>query len=389
MKEKPKTEETMYKTPDGSSVYYSGGKILRREFSDGSNEFYNEKGKIISRTGKDGKNIPVDTIPENPENTEKEEGKIKNEKKPFFTKRMVKIGALAAGLAVGGYGAQKGGEYAGKYMGEKRSDIPITEKEKDIKKESETFYKSPVTDMTAEATRLKEKAEEERVEKIKAGIQAEFDKEEAKRKISFSNELVKIKAERSAPIVTPEPVPKTHEEIMAAIEAKIMRGEKITASEASMHNLELMKRPVRVATGMPKPSGEARGVNYTYNNAPRVINPAPTQAEKTLEINPFHLKPKILEEVEEIYENKLEEIFPQDTLKVWKSVKDQSAYEWTSNPENHQEEYGSLVSFLERLKDTTSLNPRSGVRGKTESIEKYIERALQYAASKKLLDNVK
>jgi len=41
-----------------------------------------------------------------------------------------------------------------------------------------------------------------------------------------------------------------------------------------------------------------------------------------------------------------------------------------------------LHSHLKTLQETTGLKPVSGIRGTPESIEKYMERVLQYAASK-------
>lgn len=99
----------------------------------------------------------------------------------------------------------------------------------------------------------------------------------------------------------------------------------------------------------------------------------------------------MLEKVNDVYEKNIAKIFPIDTLRSWMKVQNKSAYEIMSKPENklHGKDK-DLYAFLNKIKKVTGLEARSGISGGyPESIKRYVERGLQNAASKDLLDNFK
>jgi hypothetical protein len=294
----------------------------------------------------------------------------------------------------------------GKKVGWWGNDAPkkgITQKDTS-KKEASVPYVSPVTNITAEMKKVTDKPPTLTPEEIIAKIKAEM-------RAIHSNELAEIRAAKSAPIVAPKPAPtKTREELLADIRERLTSGGRVTADEAMMHNRDLMSRQSVIQVGKTIQLGgqttaeridnksapieeKPAGVNYIYNTPGGVNfnNQIPTQAERAQLNNPYNLSVKTLEKVEEVYEGNIEKIFPNDTLKTWRSIKDKSAYEFMSKTESRvQKEYRSLFSYLEQLKKTTGLSPRSGARGvKPESIEEYIGRASQKAEKEGNLDAVK
>ena len=329
-----------------------------------------------------------------------------NDKQPFYKNKWLQVGALVALLAT---------DIAGKKIGWWGNDAPkkgITQKEA-IKKETNVPYVSPATNMTEEMKKVTDKPPTLTPEEITAKIKAEFEKEKAEMRVLHSNQLAEIKAAKSTPVVAPKPTPKTHEELLADIRERLTNGGRVTADEAMMHNRDLMSRPNVIQVGKTIELGgktpaeridnksapiermkeSPAGVNYFYNTPGGVNfnNQAPTQAERAQLNNPYTLSAKTLEEVEEVYERNIEKIFPNDTLKTWRSIKDKSAYEFINKTESRvQREYKPLFSYLEQLKKITGLSPRSGARGvESESIEGYIGRASQKAAKEGNLGDVK
>jgi hypothetical protein len=163
-----------------------------------------------------------------------------NEKSRFLTKRKLQVAALIAGLGIGGYGGKKAIDHLN-YL-KKHTPVKKVEQKAGAKKETRPIYKSPATNLTEEATRLRE-------EGIRAEIKAKFDEELARKQIEIDTikaKLVeaKIKAAKAAPVVQPKLAPKTREEVVAEIEMKIQKAlaegkdpnEAITADEASIHN---------------------------------------------------------------------------------------------------------------------------------------------------------
>lgn len=329
-----------------------------------------------------------------------------NDKQPFYKNKWLQVGALVALLAT---------DIAGKKIGWWGNDAPkkgITQKEA-IKKETNVPYVSPATNMTEEIKKVTDKPPTLTPEEITAKIKAEFEKEKAEMRVLHSNQLAEIKAAKSTPVVAPKPTPKTHEELLADIRERLTKGGQVTADEAMMHNRDLMSRPTVIQVGQTIELGgqttaeriddksapirrmkeSPAGVNYTYNTPGGVNfnNQPPTQAERAQLNNPYNLSAKTLEEVEEVYERNIEKIFPNDTLKTWRNIKDKGAYEFMSKTESRvQKEYKPLFSYLEQIKKITGLSPRSGTRGvKSERIEEYIGRASQKAAQQGNLDDVK
>lgn len=357
-----------------------------------------------------------------------------NEKKNFFAKRKWEIATLLAALGIGGYGAKELGEFAGKYVGGKDAGRAQTKKiqQEDAKKETGKVYTvSPETNLTALAkaaqTNATEQASakkplepapasktpapniEEKLAAIKAELKAESEKELAKKQAELDAKLAaieaarkkleekfdKIKTEKSALSVSPKPASENAEE----------KARRIT-DEAMKHNIEIMRRQARTVAertrpmdtepkvkeeAVWRPTGALGGYITTlppsqYDNP---MNTANSTIEKMQADNPFNLSREMLEKVEEVYEDSLEKIFPTETLKTWRSIKDKSAYELMSKPENKvPKAHKLLFSYLEKLQKTTGLEPKSGVRGRTQTIEKYIEGCLQKAAKDGKLSEV-
>ena len=199
-----------------------------------------------------------------------------------------------------------------------------------------------------EAEIAREKAEAERV---KAETEAKAEKEKADRiakyKAQEKKQEVELKAEQARVIAEA----KARAEVLAKIHAEKPR--------------------------------EYGGYVKTYNPyAAFAGGHVPRKIEKAAD-NPYKLSTKTLEKVDEVYSSNIEKIFPNDTLKSWRAVKDQSAYDLMRKTESEIEPSQKFLhSHLKTLQETTGLKPVSGIRGTPESIEKYMERVLQYAASK-------
>ena len=450
--------------PDGSVEYIKEGRVYVRVLPNGIRESYDEKGKLYSRRDSKGETIPIETplptteskkseptkpsginliipkitevdttvkmpraIPEleeaaapatpNPEEKigTEDSATPKPEKKPGFFRRNALRLALATGLAFGGgLGAKKVGELTGDMAGRSPSKkiLKVENKEKE--------KKAPIPPAKKLAPEMAPAPKPANIEK--AEVEPKVEETEytpSGKSPSYSRyDQVTVTPEPTAEIKTVEkakaavlekmekkPAPKTHAEMIAEIQAKILRGENLTGEEADMYNREI---PILRAKAAAERTAEAMksvervnttegGVVHPYNpvrpggyGGPGGFAPFYPEMKKGVEKNPYHLTDKGLEHVEEIYESAIAKIFPNDTLKNWKIAKDKSAYELLSRGENKAPiAQKSLVSYLKKLKETTGLEPRSGVRGTAETVERYMERALQSAASKDLLDQLK
>ena len=161
----------------------------------------------------------------------------------------------------------------------------------------------------------------------------------------------------------------------------------------------MTEREVRRPTSQPPREDVYGGAGHIWANnpyfdpyAPSRNIPVPNPAMEEIPTNnPSHLNPKMLEKVAEVIDNNVEKIFPgADTLEIWMKVKNENAYKLMNTPEDKVDQlHKPLFNYLKQLKEATGLGPKSGVTEmKPESVEKYMERALQNAASKKLLDTL-
>lgn len=350
----------------------------------------------------------------------------KEKKKPFYRNKWLQVGALTALLAtdVG---------ITGKKSGWWESNAPTgkTEQKNNIKKETAGIYTSTVTNLSTEVEKIKAEEIKNKAESDKklADQQAEIDA--ANQRTRNAEEMsarikAQMQAEKSAPVVQPKTI--TREELLAGIEQKINLAIKegkdvntvLTSDEARMWNIHLINDRSVIRTGntiqtggteiktLPKTpdqppaeqgrkitggSVDAGGFNYVFSSNPNGINfdtPAKIHPNENTEKNPFNLTPKMLEKVEEVYENNIDKIFPNDTLQNWKSIKDKSADEFMGKPESKIKKIQKpLYDYLKQLEETTKLKPKSGIlRDKPESIETYMERALQKSAQDGKLDTV-
>lgn len=412
--ENPTKKIGQHTTPEGVEEFYDQEGILGvRVFPDGVAESYDKNGKVINRTDREGKDIPIDT-PEpdmegkkaDPElaTTEEEIVNSSNKDKPGFLRR----NALRIGLAIGlGLGVGGGVKKAIDHVDQKEKDAPAKKVEKkDTKKETNPTYVSPAIDLSAEATRLKKETEEKkRTEEITAKVRAE------------------LEAKYSAPAVPQKPVQKTRAESIAEIRKLMVEGTALPDEIAEVRRYdrkeqeklkkqspapEVAQTAIERTIQISKPPEPLARQNVYYGGTPRTGSgnyyggtPIPTEfsygisrrnfaPEKHPELNnPFHLSKEMLEKVNDVYEENLVKIFPIDTLRIWRKVQNKSAYELVNTAENKvPKAHKILFSYLEKLKTTTGLEPRSGVRGQIESIEKYIERALQKAAKEGKLKEV-
>ncbi|MEK7539175.1 MAG: hypothetical protein AAB595_00830 [Patescibacteria group bacterium] len=186
------------------------------------------------RRDREGYLIPIDVPNSHTSEAQKSFEKTYNGSS-FFTKNRVRatIGALAAGLGI--FGGYKGGKKLGWWDSHTPTGKKIEQKV-DVNKKTGT-YTSPATNLSAEAKKLAN--EPLTVEQIRAKLQSEYEKKLAEKETAFSNQLAEFKATNSAPTIPPKTRVETYEEIIAGIEAKLTKGEPITADEASIHNVHI------------------------------------------------------------------------------------------------------------------------------------------------------
>ena len=333
------------------------------------------------------------------------------EKKRFYENQWLKVAALAALLTADV-------KIAGTNLGWWGNSAPTgkTEQKNTAKKETEGIYMSTVTNLSAEVEKIKIQEEKNKAEADKKLADQQAEIGAANQRAQKAEEMAaRIKAqmqvEQSAPVVQPKPI--TKEELLAGIEQKIMtaikegRDPNLTSNEATMWNMHSMnERPTSmtggaIQTGQKEqvppqlsitPEQPAMGGFIISRSGPGVNfdTPAKIHTNENVEKNPFHLTPKMLEKVEEVYGENIDKIFPNDTLQNWRSIKDKSASEFMGRPEGKIKKIQKpLYDYLKQLEEKTKLKPKSGIlRDQPESIEKYIERALQKAAQEEKLDEV-
>lgn len=442
--------------PNGDTDYFNAEGMLYRKTDRSGNETMKIipstkelEPRIIKDTPEAAPVVPPEPSEINPEPNlspapENTATPVPPSKKNFWEKRSTQGGLLALGAgaaALLGHQVGKELDWWGNDAQKKAPDIKNVGSVETDKSTDIPFVAPGSIDLTKEAIRLQQKAEAEKrlakaEEKIKE-IQEKFEaaekaaQEAAAREALLNNRLSEMEKVKSAPVAPPKLEPKTHQEIVDEIIAKIDRGESITADEASIYNREIPRLKAREAARraaeislIPKPptlggfviSGPVTPYNQPLetlqgNEIPRPPTPRgmvisgpvdgapnpgivtpyqPPGIERTpikvvKEVNPFQLSPKMLADVETAYENSIEKIFPENTLKNWMNIKGKNAYEFMSIKENAVSKNYKLWNYLQKLKTVTGLEPKSGVRGSVESIEKYIGRALQSAASRNFL----
>ncbi len=302
------------------------------------------------------------------------------------TRKTVQTLTAAAMLGGGGYGAKKVIDYIG--QGEKDTAGKIEEKNI-TKNETGEIYTSKATNLTEEAEKIKRVATEtpSTPEPVSATPAVKgptydrydqpFEPKQALTKKPTTEEIKKKKEKEienkkteSASIVAPKPPEKRRE---------IDEGEQINPYQPPKNIKEQVNG---TEGGFVTPYGAT-----SYSPPVNFGNFAPPGMSAE---NPFHLSDKMLDEVEEVYENNMEIIFPNDTLRLWKKIKNKSAYELMNALESKiPREHRALFSYLKKLEEKTGLGPRSGVRGGTETIERYMERTLQKAKQKGIIDELK
>ncbi|KKQ21293.1 MAG: hypothetical protein US33_C0005G0003 [Parcubacteria group bacterium GW2011_GWC1_36_9] len=306
------------------------------------------------------------------------------------TRKIVQALTASAMLSGGGYGVKKTVDYM--RQGEKDTTEKIEEKDT-TKNETGEIYTSKATNLTEEAEKIKRVAIEtppapeptpatpavkeptyDRYDQPFEPKQAPIKKptaEEIKKEIEKE---IENKKTESAFVVAP----KTPEKRRG-----INEGERVNPYQPpTPKNVQRQTQVNGTEGGFVTPYGATSygpSVNFGNFAPPGIFTE-----------NSFHLSDKMLEEVEEVYENNIEIIFPNDTLRLWKKIKNKSAYELMNTLESKiPREHRALSSYLKKLEEKTGLGPRSGVRGGTESIEKYMERTLQEAKQKGTIDELK
>lgn len=165
-----------------------------------------------------------------------EEEKTENPSKsklPFYKNKMVQVGALATVIAT------EGGVVAKKFDWQ-RDHAPALAKKDAQKNTLETTNKvftSTTNNLSAEATRLREKAEEEK--RLSVSTNKPITAEELRAQIAeMQRKFDETKVERveNTFIAPPKPATKTRAELIAEIETKLTEGKEITADEALLHN---------------------------------------------------------------------------------------------------------------------------------------------------------
>ncbi|MBP6883808.1 MAG: hypothetical protein KBC06_01055 [Candidatus Pacebacteria bacterium] len=103
------------------------------------------------------------------------------------------------------------------------------------------------------------------------------------------------------------------------------------------------------------------------------------------------LSAEVLKQVNDVYEQKISEVFPTDTEDVWSAVRNGSAGEMMATKDVDLEEgLAPFVSFLNKLHDITGFNPGNETPFRVaETNEQFIKRALQKVAEMGQLDKVK
>src|SRR3989344_3455303 len=348
-----------------------------------------------------------------------------SESKPGWWKNL-KRKALPIGLAGLAAGASFVGIKALNKEGKQDTKelAPIKEAVKNTAtNETTKVYTMPETNLTARAEQ-KQLDQQKEIEKLRKEFESKF----AEQNTAFSNQVAEIKAK------VEKPAPQTHSEKIADIQRRLEEGKKrknkgepvpkeyrVTADEALLYNIEGMKQPTVVTgwtietggtttTKKTKPktpestwvpplgakvtggSVDAGGFNYSYDTTGDNFenpNKIPKAPEKT-KIN-SKLSEQALEQVADTFDDNIEKIFPKDTLEKWNKQKGEGAYELMSKAEKKvPKAERALFSYLEKLKETTGLEPGSGVRGgKPETIEHYMQRALEKAAEEGKLEELK
>ncbi len=177
-------------------------------------------------------------------------------------------------------------------------------------------------------------------------------------------------------------------------------GVKFNATITEANREAIVNAIPRPPVGVNVISRGMGGYNITTAPNPGPVNIATEAPTNVNDGNPFKLSQKALEEIEDIYERNLVKIFPKNTLGKWMNINKESAYDFMSKPREKvpkeyehiftTEEYKRLCTFLEKLKVTTGELPKLGAStGKPESIQDYMNRTMQKAASQGLLSKIK
>lgn len=319
-------------------------------------------------------------------NNTTEQGVI-SPKPPGFWRRNWLRFALAAGLisggGYGGYVIQKTG---------KENDLlkkQLLEKAEAAKKATDVFTLPPDTtnaEILEAAKKLKE-GQEKAIKQIEA-VKAETAR--------LTKEMALIGA----------PIPQTHEEriqyllhkpkLTSAEKDELNRDLPRRAAESRARNRKAMEeaagpRPQPVfqdlsyrgplggqVGNVPAPSGPVQNLSYTPPTG------APHGVGMNMMNNPLGLSPEMMQKVMQTYTHNIRKTFPRDTEKKWSKVKDESAYELVNKVEKKvRKAEKPLFECLQKFKQVTGLEPLIG-----ETIEQYMVRALQDAASKNVLQKM-
>ncbi len=118
--------------------------------------------------------------------------------------------------------------------------------------------------------------------------------------------------------------------------------------------------------------------------SPESQNVAVPYQEAVTAGNPYGLSAVAAEQVQRATEERLHDIFPENTTEAWGMVKNDSAHETILLSGQEMEEgHKSFVAFLNKLKEWTNLDPRPGtvLGGRAETNSEYIARAMQKLAT--------
>ncbi|MES3031961.1 MAG: hypothetical protein V4699_01830 [Patescibacteria group bacterium] len=297
------------------------------------------------------------------------EGRESVQEKPGFVEKNWKSLALATGIAIGS--ASPAGKYVGSKEGSHAEKV-ATEERVGAKKFTE--------DKTQEKPIQKAIEPEVDPELLKPTMSEETKASDRARETQIRRELEeKIEKTKVVNVVKDD----ADIEHNRALPLRLAQRRAEQAAEIARINAGMEKRGVSATAGRVNQYQEPNIDNVSMDTPTKIKAEAPTE-------NSAKISNKMVEEIEEVYENNIEKIFPNDTLKSWRSIKDKGAYELMSKPESKvKKDLKTLWVYLEELKEQTGLKPQSGaVKGRPESIEKYMERALQKAAEMGKLEEV-
>jgi hypothetical protein len=204
--------------------------------------------------------------------------------------------------------------------------------------------------------------------------------------------------------VTGEPMEPIGTENIVGQQINPITGEPMTPVGVEHLNTEnLSEQQINPVTGEPMEpigtennSGNTQAVENNINqNSEQSSTSEETNSGIITKENPYGLSTEQLTEAKTVYENNLSKLFPnQEAMETWKSIADshntRAEIVIDMNPAEVKPEYSPLVSFMQKLKEVTGLEPLAKnliYPGETNS--EYILRAAQKAAELGQLDKIK